>query len=371
MTKLFNLMAIVMPLAYIAHVLSLRDANTGAYIKKNRSVWIMIAVIMILFAGLRTWYNDTGVYISQYNAIKVSSEDLFQVDWRLGRNPGFSVTNNILSYLGVSAQSFLLFYSAITIAIFLWFIRKYSDNLWLSAYLFIVIGPYLFSLAAVKQCFAMALCAVGVDRAIRKKWGSFVLWVLLATLFHPYSLMYFIVPLMMYCPWSWKSYAILGLFIIIGFMLQPLLGTVIDITALLGEEFEEAALAGEGVNPFRFAVMLVPTVLSFFLQKAIRLRGDRTYNFFVNLTMINGAIMFVALFGTANYFARLAKYFVIFQSLSLPWLLSCFEPKSKKLITAAAVICYALFLYYDCGVVLPFDENYRSISLLQYIHSFF
>ena len=40
--------------------------------------------------------------------------------------------------------------------------------------------------------------------------------------------------------------------------------------------------------------------------------------------------MFIALFGTANYFARLANYFLIFQTLALPWMLSYFDYKSKK-----------------------------------------
>ncbi|WRK55994.1 EpsG family protein [Coprobacillaceae bacterium CR2/5/TPMF4] len=92
---------------------------------------------------------------------------------------------------------------------------------------------------------------------------SFVLWVLIASTFHPYSLMYLIIPFLNFEPWSGKTYLFLIIFLIIGLSLQPLLGTVVDITTMLGEEYDATTFTGEGINIFRLAVVWVPVVISF------------------------------------------------------------------------------------------------------------
>lgn len=347
------------------------DQTHNIYVYKEKLFFLALAVVLILFAGLRIAYNDTFTYVHGYENISLEGGILNGVNWKIGNNPGFAVLNRWLSFWGCSAQTFLLIYSILTVGIYLWFIRKYTNNLWLSVFLFLMLGSYIFTLAAIKQCVAVAFCLVGVDSAINRKWGLFVLWVLLGTLFHPYALMYLIVPLLFFRPWSSKTYILLLVFIVAGFLLQPLMDKVIDVTTMLGEEYDAASFSGEGVNPFRLAVVCVPIFLSFVTRRVIWQEDNRTQNCLLNLTMLNGAIMFVALFGTANYFARLANYFLIFQTLSVPWLFTHFEKKSKQLITSVAVVCYFAFFYYANAIDQPFDNYYYSISLLQYLQSLF
>lgn len=371
MSKLLPITIASIVLAVLSHRYSVRDPQTGNYERKERMIWFVLMIAMICFAGLRIHYNDTDTYVYAYNEISTDAEHLLDVSWKLGENPGFNVLNNLLVVLGFSAQSFLMFYSCITIGIYLWFIRKYTNNLWFSVFLFIMLGSYTFTMAAIKQCVAVAFCLVGVDRAIHKKWVPFVLWVLLGALFHPYSLMYLAVPLLMFRPWSGKTYTMLGAFVIAGFLLQPLMNTVIDVTTMLGEEFDAASFSGEGVNPFRLAVVSVPVLLSFITRNEIQREANRASDLILNLTMLNAAIMFVALFGTANYFARLANYFLIFQTISLPYLLKRFTAKMENVITLAAVTCYFAYFYYANAINQPFDYYYSSISLMDYLKSIF
>ena len=355
----------------LSHSFSARDLRTDNYVHKDRMIWFVLAVVMIFFAGLRIHYNDTDTYVYAYNAISTDWGHLLDVSWNLGDNPGFNVLNNLLVLLGFSSQSFLMFYSIVTVGIYLWFIRKYTNNLCLSVFLLFMLGSYTFTMAAIKQCVAVALCLVGVDRAINKKWLHFVLWVLLGALFHPYAFMYLIVPFLFFHPWSGKTYVLLFAFIATGIFLQSVMDTVISVTTMLGEEYNATTFSGEGVNPFRLAVVSVPIFLSFMTKRVIWREDNRAQNLILNLTMLNGAIMFVALFGTANYFARLANYFLIFQTISIPWLFSQFEKKSKQLITVVAAICYFAFFYYTNAINQPFGNYYYSISLLQYLQSFF
>lgn len=371
MSVLYPLLFASIGLAVISHRRSSFDHMRNAYVSKDKFFYLILAVVLILFAGLRTAYNDTGTYVNGYEHISLDGGILTCIDWKIGSNPGFAMTNRTLASLGFSAQSFLLFYAAITIGIYLWFIRKYTSNLWFSVFLFIMLGTYTFTLAAIKQCVAVAFCLVGVDRAINRKWVPFLLWILLGVLFHPYSFMYLIVPLLVFRPWSGKTYIMLGAFIVAGLLLQSLMNTVIDVTTMLGEEYDAASFSGEGVNPFRLTVVSVPVIISFVNRRQIWQEDNRTQNVILNLTMLNAAIMFVALFGTANYFARLANYFLIFQTLSLPYLLSQFATKKKNVITLAAVICYYAYFYYGNAINQPFDNYYSSISLMDYLKSVF
>ena len=87
----------------------------------------------------------------------------------------------------------------------------------------------------------------------------------------------------------------------------------------------------------------------------------------INLTMLNGAIMFVGLFGTANYFARLANYFLIFQSLSLPWMLKKIGGRDRKMLTALMVLGFLAYFYYANAINQPFDQDFARLRLSEYL----
>lgn len=117
----------------------------------------------MLFSGLRIRYNDTATYIDSYNNMP---ED---ISWVIGDNPAFQVVNKILKTLGISANGFIMFYSLITVSIYVWFIRKYSSDFSLSLYILLTGGAYVFSLAAIKQCMAIAIGLLAIDAAIQKR----------------------------------------------------------------------------------------------------------------------------------------------------------------------------------------------------------
>ena len=372
MSELIPITVFSIVLAFVSHYFSQFDPLHDRYVYKERFVFLVMAVAMVLFVGLRTGYNDTGTYQQIYNAIPEDTSLTEGIQWlKVGENPGFHFTNRVLVRLGFSTQSYLMFYAVITVGIFLWFLRKYTCDLPFTIFLFVTFCGYTFTLAAIKQCMAMALCMVATDRAIRKKYFSFALWVVLAMLYHPYALMYFVVPFLMFRPWSMMTVVMLGIFGAAGLVMESLLGTLLNVTDMLGEGYDATSFTGEGVNPFRLAAILVPILVSLITRKQIEGENDRVQNLMVNLSMLNGEIMFVALFGTANYFARLANYFLPFQALAMPWLLTHFERRSRKVVTSLAVVCYALFFVYSNAIHESFDHHFYSTTLWEYLKSLF
>ena len=179
--------------------------------------------------------------------------------------------------------------------------------------------------------------------------------------------MYLLVPFMEFRPWTKKTYWVLAIFLAAGFLLRPLIGTVVNITTLLGEEYTISSFAEEGVSIFRVLVCNVPLALSFIYRRRLFADSSKAENLVINLTMLNGAIMFVGLFGTANYFARLANYFLIFQSLSLPWMLKKIGGRDRKMLTALMVLGYLAYFYYANAINQPFDQDFARLSLSEYL----
>ena len=189
MSELIPITLAAIVLSILSHRASEYDPIHCRYGRQDRLWFGIMVVIMILFVGLRTQYNDTDNYEWIYENMEVPASLFGGINWELGENPLFVLTNRILHKLDFSTQSFLLFYSTVIVWLNLWFLRKYSSNLPLAIFLFFAISIFTFTMAAIKQCLAMAICLVAIDLFLQGKRLSFLLWVLVAAGFHPYALM--------------------------------------------------------------------------------------------------------------------------------------------------------------------------------------
>lgn len=347
------------------------EFGNRVYIKKDYFFYTILTIGLILFAGLRTFYNDTITYIQGYNTFDINTSLLEKVSVKLGDNPGFNLVSYIFKFLGFSTQSFLMFFSAITIGIYMWFFRKYSNNVFMTVFMFLTVAGYIFVLAAIKQCVAMAFCLIATHYAIEKKWKNVFIWILIAIVFHPYAIMYAVLFFLNFAPWTTKTYLMISIFCVVGFCLEFLLGTIINITSMMGEEYNASYFFGNGVNFFRLIIVAVPVVISFVVKEHMLLDNERKDNYIINLVTLNAAIMFVALFGTANYFARLANYFLPFQAVAVPRLLGYFKRNSKIIAYLVAILGYLFYFYYDNVIAHPFDVQFNQIGLFEYLSSLF
>lgn len=76
----------------------------------------------------------------------------------------------------------------------------------MSIFLLFTTGCYTFAFAGIKQAAAVGISVIASMFALKKKWLLFVVGILIATLIHPYSLMYLSVPFMTFKPWTKITY---------------------------------------------------------------------------------------------------------------------------------------------------------------------
>lgn len=341
-------------------------------VQKDMVFFSILLVSMCLFVGLREWCNDTGTYRDGYEYLTRATGPILKgISWKIGDSPAFTIVNTTLKHIGFSSQDFLMFYAFVTNGLYLWFLRKYSTDFWLSLFLLWTMGVYLFSAAGMRQAVAVAIALIGVDRALQKKWVPFVIWIVVAAYFHPYALMFLAAPILTFAPWTSRTWFLLLIFLVIGFSLQSLMGTILDITSMMGKNYSEESFTGEGVNVFRLLVVWSPILLSFLAREGMQRSRDEKNNLFMNFSMLNAEIMFIALFGTANYFARLANYFLIYQTLALPWMFRYFDGKSRRLLKIIVLAAYLLYFFFANMILTPFNTYFAKMTLLEYLRMLF
>ena len=231
------------------------------------------------FCGLRTFYNDTVTYVRIYAQAPVL-KDFAEVNTSTyAQGIGFAYLNSLMKTLGFSMQDYLMFYSMVTAFCYVRFVRKNTDNFPLAVFLMFATGFYTFAFAAIKQCMATAICLFGIDFLLRKKNILYFLLVILASLFHPYALVYLLLLLMDFRPLTWRTYLYICCFVMAGFGLNRMIGTIVDMTAMMGANYDTTSFVGEGVNVFRYALFLL--FLRFYVGEACLLIRREKKTFFL------------------------------------------------------------------------------------------
>lgn len=373
MNILWYLLAVSLILSF---AVSYRDKvlTQRFYDEKHRDRFLTAVLILFLgiFCGLRTWYNDTVTYIQIYDYLTPTLQNFARDNTATyATGIGFAFVNSALKTIGFSTQDYLMFYALITTFCYVRFVRKYSDNFPLGVFLMFTTGFYTFAFAAIKQCMATAICLVAIDALFEKKRLKYILLVALASLFHPYAIIYFLLLFMDFRPLTWKTYFFIAAFIIVGFSLNSLIGTILDVTDMMGANYDAETFVGEGVNIFRVLVCFVPVAMMFLFGRKMFVGTNRQENIIFNMAMLNALIMFVGLFGTANYFARLANYFLPAQVVVLPWMFRRIKSPDRQVLTIFCIVGYLGYFMYGNLIQSVFDNCFSKITLWQYLSSHF
>lgn len=373
MTELLPIFIFSMILAYLS------DRSSDAYIdewgdkrysRKDVFFFFIMALSMCVFVGLRRSYNDTYAYLQMFESLSAEGSIASQVKMSLADSPLFKIAIILMKRMGMSDQTYLMLFALFDVGVGLWFIRKHTNNIVLAIFYFFTMDLYTFYMAAIVQCTALSCCLIAVDRLLSNKKISYLIWVFIGMLFHPYCALYLLAPLMMKAPWTRVTYLTLFIVVLGIVFFRPLLETMVSITTAIGEDYTVEEFSQGGVNIFRVAVCIIPTILSFAARRFLVDSKNKEENLLINFAILNGLLMFMALFGTANYFARMANYFLMFQVFALPLLFRYFNPESKRLLTVMSIVGYVLYFYYSNGILYGgFDALFRRITLWEYLRS--
>ncbi len=364
MLKMLILLGVTMCLAYCSQ----HGILVVPLTKKHKLDIPLIAIIVALslVTGLRTEFNDTGTYIASFKETVTLEKYIDSSPGLLDYPLFYGYQSFFRHYISDNPHLFLLSIAIFTNASFILFIRKHSDNFAFSILIFFALGLYVSTMAAMKQCLAMAVLCFAINKLIDKKYFTFYLLVFIAMLFHAYAIMFAVLPIFTQKPWTIITYVAIIAIVFVIFTFESTITSFLEFAGDAGKEIDEQYVIGtESINLFRLAVFSVPPILSFIFQELLNESYDRKKHVMMNMSIISFLIMCLGLMSAANLFGRSAIYFELGTIIILPWLVKeMFSEESQKTGHILVGSCYAAFFAYS---VIGFSGGYRALSVIEFI----
>ncbi|QBP42011.1 EpsG family protein [Paenisporosarcina antarctica] len=333
----------------------------GNHLFINQFLLMIIIILLSIFAGSRISYNDTFVYIRRYTLEVPTS--LFSLDpsyLEISNNPAFWIYQTLIkSYISTDPQIFIAISSVLYIMSFVYFYWRFSPKFGMSIFLFITLGLFLLGMAAIKQILAISIGIWAVYFASEKKWVKFFLLVLLASLFHPFALLYLLIPLIISKDvWTVKTFFMIITVFVIGSLFESFINVLMVLTGNI-KDYSESSFE-ESVSIFRVLVYGVPVFLSFIYKRNINEHGNHFIKLCINASVVSFLFMVLSFFGGAILFSRAGAFFSPMSLIALPWILvNCIPRKQKIMIYYLFFTLY--FIYFFYGTFINVDFSYKSI----------
>lgn len=339
---------------------------------QNRFFFFMLVLTLALPVALRRSYNDTGAYINSFLSAPTLGELLSGEKLHLLGNPLFRVYESLIRTITDNHMIFFLFPAMFVQFSYMRFIRKHSHSLVIGVGLYLFLGTYTFSIAAMKQVWAMAILLYAVDALIERRHTRFFLLVGLAFLFHTYAIAFLILPLFTSKPWTIRTFLLLFAVLFVMRNFESVIGSFLDFANESGKNVsEEEVLGTAGLNPIRVAVYAVTPLFALLFRKYLFFdREDREHCVLVNMSILTVAIMAIGLVSAANMFARMGQYFEFGLICSLPWMIKkTFNRQSAQIVMALAVCCFMGYFCYANLVQIYFDDHFGRYTVMHFLQS--
>ena len=368
MIEIGTLMIVSVILAYYSEKYTNEVKQCGQfYSVLNDRAYLVLAVTLVLFSGLRYGYNDTWSYIAAFMNNQGLGPFFANIqDLNLMENPLFEFFRSALKEVTTNRQYVIFIPSAFTQICFLRFFKRYSENFTFSVFLYIALGTFAFTMGALKQAWAMGIVTLAFPHMEKRQWVRYYLIVFIAMLIHTYAMAYALIPLFRQRPWKLFTYLFVALLVAVMMNFEGAITAFMDQAEEMGKDLhEETIFHDHGVNILRVAVYIVTPLISFFFQKWIFPDASQTDHVLIHMSIISFAFMLMGTQSGANMFARMAQYFELGTICCLPRMLKKpFEERSYKLISSMAAVCFLLYFIYANRIDRRFDDVYYANNVL-------
>ena len=316
---------------------------------------LLLAFPFILAAAGRGNIGDTTVYRKSFEEAPSTLIGISGYLENVTKDKGFSVlTVLIKSILGNSDVIYFFIVAAIQIVIVALIFRKFSEDYWLSMFIFIASTDYFSWVQnGVRQFVAVALIFGAFELMLKKKYIAVILIILLASTMHGSALLMIpIVFIIQGQAWNRKTLLCIVASILVLFFVNQftnMLEVVLSDTQYTNVVSDWQSWNDDGTNPIRVLVYAVPTILSLIGLRYIKAENDPGINMCVNAGIISTGLGIISMGTSGVFLGRLPIYVSLYSTgILLPWELNhMFTKESARIIKLIAVIMYIIFFYYQ------------------------
>lgn len=330
---------------------------------------VLLVVPYILAATLRSDnFGDTYAYRSVFREApsKIAALPLYLEG--IKKDKGFSVLIVIIKALiGNSPILFFMFIATVQMLCMAFIYRKYSENYWMSIFVFVAGTDYMsWCHNGIRQFLAIAIIMAGFPLLLKRKYIPLIAIILLGATFHASALL--MIPIIFIVQgkaWNKKSVlCILGCILILIFVNQFTDGmnNILSNTQYSNMVADWKEWEDNGTNPIRVFVYSIPMILSIIGRKQIKEADNPVINIVTNFSILTSVIAMVSMKTSGIFIGRLISYGSMYSaSILLPWEIeNIFTRNSTIIIKSATVLGYIGFFYYQMHFTWGLYEKSRN-----------
>lgn len=378
-------MILLIPIVYGIYAVNHKDdiQFNQKNILENMPKMVPIGYAIILFGyivfivGMRKHIGDTSNYIKHFDAI---SSDFSQawgaINWQ-GKEPGFAAFNTIFKcWISTDYTAWLMTIAGICGLLVALTIRKYSCDFFMSTFIFVSTGTFIWMLNGMRQFIAVSILFFCSGYIKDGKFFRFLIAVLIASSFHTSALMMIPIYFIVRCkPWSGRIWIYILIMIIISIFSDRFFGGVDDYFAgTVYEGYTRQFVGDHGVNPLRFLFYLIVPITAFIKRKEFQpyIEKNSYLAIAVNMSVVGTAIMFVGIFSSGIFIGRLPIYGTIFNTILIPYIIiCCFKEDERRIVKFIVIAIYLAAFMLEPNVSLYNSEKLNLIVDGYKVGSFF
>lgn len=308
----------------------------------NKIYIFIIAIILVLFAGLRSTKvgSDTAMYkkifdhVLNVNSLNIAIHDSVSSEIEAGFSTLIYYVSRKFDW-----QVFLFISSLISIVPVLYVIYKYSVNVYFSIFLYISFGFFSFSMNGIRQAIAIGICMIAYCFSRNKKLFLYLLCIFLAVSFHKSAILF----LPVYWidkikPGKYILYIYLILLVLSFALRRPL---YVFLNRYSRQSFEATTnQGGFGMFLFMFLTVMIGWIFKeWFLNDEIKKKEN--YSLLLMIAIMTLMWPIASLNAELN---RMYYYYQIFVILYVPSLINSLK-KYKVIVTSLYILVCVYFLY--------------------------
>ncbi|MFD2907248.1 EpsG family protein [Flavobacterium ardleyense] len=183
-------------------------------IKKNTEVeYLLLLIVFVSVAGFRYRVGGDSLAYENYFIDLPKFNELSDFDFTNAPYEfSWYLFNAISKIIDDSFVTFQILHALIINTVLFWFIRKYSQNKWLSLLLYFFINYLYFNMEILRESLAIATFLLAVPSLLQKKWIIYILLCLIACTFHSSAYITIVFPFLLR---QWKGWQTLLIYLTI------------------------------------------------------------------------------------------------------------------------------------------------------------
>ena len=327
---------------------------------QSRIIYWGIFIAFMLFAGLRSTFNDTQAYIQGFSLIDANDLSFSNLLEPYG---GFDVYQKLIKiYISNDSQMFIFITAVIINMLYFGFYTRHTDKFGEMIFLY-AISEYTFCMAGLKQALAVGISLYAIEEYLNKKYIRAIFLLLFAMTFHPYIICLLCIPLLKERIWDMRTIVVIAICILAFANMER----VFELFSVIGKDYS-TQLSDNTVNPIRVLVESVPIVLSFIYRKKLNESGNKVLILGINMQIISFVFIAMGLFLDPIYFGRMSVYFTVLSVVAIPEMLSLAwkENKNKKVYILGYYFFFFVYFLMDMtkiGSISIFFDRFNHVQL--------